>query len=178
MTFLEQSKLKIAQEGPNLRACFAALAPPRGRSMLQVSREPWPPAGVSVARLSTEAGPIHVPAAFEHRLLVHASRSTWSVCRESGGRFLRRRDDIDIVPAGEQGGYDAETPCDMLELRIRPGLIERVAEEAGRLTPRSGLQPRHMLKDEKISYLAWALESERHSIAPAGRLRSPRNCSA
>lgn len=111
-----------------------------------------------------------MPAAFEHRLLVHASRSTWSVCRESGERFLRRRGDIDIVPAGDQGGYDAETPCDMLELRIRPGLIGRVAEEAGRPAPRSGLQPRHMLKDEKISHLAWALDSERHSTAPAGRL--------
>jgi AraC family transcriptional regulator len=138
--------------------------------MLQISAELWPPAGVSLGRISSDAGPIRLPPAFEHRLLVHASPSTWSVCRGSGQRYLRRHSDIDIVPSGEAGGYDAETACDMLELRVPPGLLERVAEEAGRPAARSGLQPRHIVKDDRIAHLAWALESEQQAMTPAGRL--------
>ncbi len=138
--------------------------------MPRTSTELWPPAGVSLRRISSNAGPIRLPPAFEHRLLVHASPSTWSVCRDSGQRYLRRRSDIDIVPSGEEGGYDAETPCDMLELRITPGLLERVAEQAGRAATRSGLQPCHILNDDRIAHLAWALESEQYATTPAGRL--------
>jgi AraC family transcriptional regulator len=101
---------------------------------------------------------------------VHASPSTWSACRTSGQRYLRRRSDIDIVPSGAEGGYDAETACNILELRIPPGLIERVAEAAGRPVARSGLQPHHILKDDRIAHLVWALEGERSSTSPAGRL--------
>ena len=100
----------------------------------------------------------------------HASPSTWTLCLDSGRRFLRCRGHIDIVPAGQEGGFDAETPCDTLELQVPPGLIERVADEAGRFAMRSSLQPRHMLTDEKICHLAWALEDERYSARPAGRL--------
>jgi AraC family transcriptional regulator len=138
--------------------------------MLQTLTSPWPPAGVSLARISSDAGRVSLPAAFEHRILVHASPSTWSICWESGLRYLRRSADIDIVPAGEEGGYDAETPCHMLELRIPPGLLERVAEEAGRPAARSGLRARHVLKDERIAHLARALETERSTTTPAGRL--------
>jgi AraC family transcriptional regulator len=138
--------------------------------MLRTSAELWPPVGVSLRRISSDAGPIRLPPAFEHRLLVHASPSTWSTCRGSGQRYLRRRSDIDIVPSGEEGGYDAETPCDMLELRIPPGLLERVAEEAGRPATRSGLRPHHILKNDRVAHLAWALESEQYATTPAGRL--------
>ncbi len=92
------------------------------------------------------------------------------MCREAGQRYLRRHSDIDIVPSGEAGGYGAETACDILELRIPPGLLERVAEEAGRPAARSGLRPRHIVRDDRIAHLAWALESEQRATTPAGRL--------
>jgi AraC family transcriptional regulator len=138
--------------------------------MVRAAADIWPPAGMSVLRHSKGAGPIRLAPSFQHRLLVHASPSTWTLCRDSGRRFLRCRGHIDIVPAGQEGGFDAETPCDTLELRVPPGLIERVADEAGHFAMRSSLQPHHMLTDEKICHLAWALEHERYSSIPAGRL--------
>ena len=138
--------------------------------MLRTSSGLWPPAGVSVGLISSDAGLVHLPPAFEHRLLIHSSPSTWSLCRDSGQRYLRRRADIDIVPSGAEGGYEAEAPCHILEVRISPGLIARVAEAAGHPTTSSGLQPRHILKDDRIAHLAWALEGEQHATTPAGRL--------
>lgn len=138
--------------------------------MDSLSTQIWPPVGVSVGRLANGAGPIRLAPVFEHRLLVHASPATWSVCRESGQRFLRQHGHIDIVPSGEEGGYDAETSCATLEVRVTPGLIDRVAEETDRPLPRSALQPRHMLEDDRISSLAWALDGEQRAAAPAGRL--------
>jgi AraC family transcriptional regulator len=138
--------------------------------MVQACIDVWPPTGVSVWRRHERAGPIRLTPSFQHRLLVHASPATWTRCPSSGRRFQRHQGHIDIVPAGQEGGFDAEMPCDTLELRIPPGLIDRVADEAGRRAMRSSLQPRHMLTDPRICHLAWALDNERSSARPAGRL--------
>lgn len=128
------------------------------------------PAGVSVARRWSEAGPILLAPIHNHRIMVHASMATWSICRETGTRHLRQSGDIDIVPAGEAGGYDAVAPCEALEIRLSPSIVARVASEIGRKDAQSGLATRHILKDERIGHLARALESERQAGTPGGQL--------
>jgi AraC family transcriptional regulator len=138
--------------------------------MLHASTDAWPPTGVSVSRHTDRVGSIRLTPSFQHRLLIHASPATWTRCPTSGRRFQRRQGHVDIVPAGQEGGFDAEMPCDTLELRIPPGLIDRVAGEAGRHATRTSLQLRHMLIDARICHLAWALDIERSCDRPAGIL--------
>src|ERR1700741_4689745 len=89
----------------------------------------WAPSGVSVSRRRNEAGPILLLPLHDHRIVVHATMATWSACRVTGTRYLRRKGDIDLVPAGEEGGYEAETACEALEIRLAPSVLERVAYE-------------------------------------------------
>jgi AraC family transcriptional regulator len=117
-------------------------------------------APISVARRRDPAGSILLPPIAQHRIIMHASPSTWSICRMTGTRHLRRQGDIDLVPAGEEGGYDATTACSALEIRLAPLTVERVAHEMGRGSGRSGLETRHMLRNDSIAHLAQALDSE------------------
>lgn len=130
----------------------------------------WPAAGVSVIRRSSEAGPILFAPLQDHRIVVHASVATWSTCGATGTRHLRRRGDIDLVPVGEEGGYEAASASEALEIRLAPAILERAAHESGRGGGRSGLEARHILKNERIVHLAWALDSEWRAGAPGGSL--------
>jgi AraC family transcriptional regulator len=132
----------------------------------------WPTTGVSVSLRHNEAGLIVLPPVEDHRIVVHASPQTWSTCTVAGTRHLRREGDIDLVPAGEAGGYRAETACKALEVRLAPGVLERVAYEMGRSGGRSTLDLRHILRNDSIAHLARALDSEQQAGAPGGSLYS------
>ncbi|CDX18188.1 putative transcriptional regulator [Mesorhizobium sp. ORS 3324] len=134
-----------------------------------LSATPWPSAGVSISLRVYQAGSIQLPPVSDHRIVVHASPATWSFCLVSGSRHLRREGDIDLVPAGEEGGYEAETACEALEIRLPPRVLERAAFEMGP-GRRSGLDMRHILQNERIVHLARALESEQRAGAPGGQL--------
>jgi AraC family transcriptional regulator len=131
-----------------------------------------PSASVSISRQCHEAGTILLAPVRDHRIVVHSSDATWSTCRATGTRHLRRRGDIDLVPAGEEGGYEAATASEALEIRLAPDVLERVAHEMGRGGGRSGLEARHILKNERIVHLTRALDSERRAGAPGGSLYS------
>ncbi len=49
-----------------------------------------PPIGVSILRQSYRSGRIVLPPVRDHRIVVHASVATWSTCRTTGTRHLRR----------------------------------------------------------------------------------------
>jgi AraC family transcriptional regulator len=115
------------------------------------------------------AGPIVLQPSADHRILVHASAATWSACLASGARHLRRAGDIDLLPADEPGGFASESACEMLEISLAPGLLERVADDLRR-DNRPQFQTRHILRNESILHLARALESERRAGAPGGAL--------
>jgi AraC family transcriptional regulator len=132
----------------------------------------WPTTGVSVLLRHNEAGLIVLPPVDDHRIVVHASPQTWSICTVAGTRHLRREGDIDLIPAGEVGGYEAETACKALEVRLAPGALERVALEMGRSSGRSTLDLRHILRNDSIAHLARALDSEQQAGAPGGSLYS------
>ncbi|MER9404380.1 AraC family transcriptional regulator [Mesorhizobium caraganae] len=117
-----------------------------------------------------EAGVHRLPRAAHHRIMVHASAATRSYCNQAGRYFVRRAGDIDLVPAGEEGGFEAETPFDTMEIVLQPALMERVAAELGGKARASRLDTRHLLRDQRIEHLARALQSDLAAGAPSGPL--------
>lgn len=113
---------------------------------------PSPPVRVLALRCRLAPGPaIHAPIA-EHRVIVHASAATWSACRATGASHLRRWGDIDLIPGGQEGGFDAQSPCEQLEIRIAPDLLGDAAEASG-----ATFEMRHMLRDQRAFHLVRAL---------------------
>jgi len=127
----------------------------------------WPPAGVSI--VSGGSGSSLGPANY-HRILVHLSPATHTFCRESGRDFWRYEGDIDLIPRDKPGGFDALSPYESLEIRLAPGVIDRVAAELGHPTNAERFDVRHKLRDERIYHLARALEQERLANLPTGQL--------
>src|ERR1700722_1458918 len=138
--------------------------------MLEFASRPWPTPSLSILRKRNEAGSIVLLPVADHRIIVHASTANWSTCRQSGTRHLRRRGDIDAVPAGEEGGYDAAAAHEVLEIRLSPNLLERVADEVGKGGGRRGLEIRHMMRDERIVHLAKALDLDNRAGGLGGSL--------
>jgi AraC family transcriptional regulator len=137
---------------------------------METSAKLWPPTGVSVSRVRNEPGPVLLPPVREHRIFVHASTATRSVCRQTGTQHLRRPGDIDIVPSGEEGGYDAAAACEVLVIRLAPRLLARVANEMGLRGGQYSLPLRHLLRDDRIVHLGRALEIDKLTAASGSSL--------
>ncbi|WP_181164821.1 AraC family transcriptional regulator [Mesorhizobium sp. B2-9-1] len=125
---------------------------------------------VAMVSRHVEAGVHRLSRAPHHRIMVHASAATRSYCNQVGRYFVRRAGDIDLVPAGEEGGFDAETPFETIEIILQPALMERVAAELGGRARASRLDTRHLLRDQRIEHLARALQSDLNAGAPSGPL--------
>ena len=128
------------------------------------------PSDVTMFSRHIEAGVHRLSRAPHHRVMLHASAATRSYCNEAGRYFVRRAGDIDLVPAGEEGGFEAETAFDTIEIALQPALMERVAAELGGKVSVSRLDTRHLLRDQRIEHLARALQSDLHAGAPSGSL--------
>lgn len=122
-------------------------------------------AAVSVARHVRLPGSAALGAIPDHRLIIHASPATWSFCRQTGDRHLRRQGDIDLVPAGLEGGFVAETPYESVEVRLAPALLRRVAYAAGPGRRPPDLALRHAWRNERIVHLANALRDAAADLA-------------
>ncbi|TPM31506.1 AraC family transcriptional regulator [Mesorhizobium sp. B2-3-4] len=125
---------------------------------------------VALAARHVEAGVHRLSRAPHHRIMVHASAATRSYCATVGRYFVRRAGDIDLVPAGQEGGFEAETAFDTMEIALQPALMERVASELGGKAQAARLDTRHLLRDQRIEHLARALESELNAAAPSDPL--------
>ncbi|TPJ12884.1 AraC family transcriptional regulator [Mesorhizobium sp. B2-7-3] len=125
---------------------------------------------VTMASRHIEAGVHRLSRAPHHRIMVHASAATRSYCDQVGRYFVRRAGDIDLVPAGQEGGFEAETPFDTIEIALQPALMERVVAELGGKGQALRLDTRHLLRDQRIAHLAWALGSELNADSPSGPL--------
>lgn len=125
---------------------------------------------VTMVSRHVEAGVHRLPRASHHRVMVHASAATRSYCYQVGRYFVRRAGDIDLVPAGEEGGFEAETPFETMEIVLQPALVERVAAELGGKERALWLDTRHLLRDQRIGHLARALQSDLAAGAPSGPL--------
>jgi len=125
---------------------------------------------VTMISRHVEAGVHRLSRAPHHRIMVHASAATRSYCNQVGRYFVRRAGDIDLVPAGEEGGFEAETAFDTIEIVLQPALMERVATELGERALAARLDTRHLLRDQRIEHLARALQSDLDAGAPSDSL--------
>jgi AraC family transcriptional regulator len=128
----------------------------------------WPPAGIQVLRRVNPAGRLALPAIADHRISLHLSARTSTICLDSGERFVRLRGHVDLTPAQEQGGFGADSASNSLEVRMPGGFLQRVAEEMR--VRRSGLATRHLLCEERLTQLLLALDAEDTAGMPGGRL--------
>ena len=134
------------------------------------SASPYPDVRVTASSRHVEAGTYRLPKAQHHRIMVHASAATRTYCNDVAKHFIRRAGDVDIVPAGREAGFEAETSFDTLEIRLTPSLLEGVAAELGTGASLRRFDTRHLLRDMRIQYLAQALESDLKAGLPSGPL--------
>jgi AraC family transcriptional regulator len=164
---LDSGPLKIAHDSPNIDHVPPSLGVPLIMSL--TSALVPTPAGIAVASTCTEPDSIPLESIGDHRIIVHLSPATRSYCRETGGQFLRKIGDIDLVPSGTIGGFVAETPYQSLEIRLAPGILDHVAAKTGRITS-ARLKARHLLRNDRIVLLGRALESDVKAGSPSGPL--------
>lgn len=125
---------------------------------------------VTIASRHIKAGRHCLPPAQHHRIMVHASAATRSYCNEIGRYFVRRAGDIDFLLAGQEGGFEAETSFDTIEVSLSAAVLESVAAEFESRAISRRLETRHLLRDERIEYLVRALESDYNANSPSGPL--------
>jgi AraC family transcriptional regulator len=135
----------------------------------QIGSARWPLA-VSSRFRHIEPGACVLAATDAHRIIVHLSPATRSFCRETGYAALREMGDIDLVPSGATGGFDAETGYQSLEICLSPELLDRVGAEIGRTAGRIKFEMRHMVRNDRILYLARALDPDLIANSPSGLL--------
>jgi len=124
-------------------------------------------ADFTISLRRVDAGAYRLPPTDHHRILLHRSARTRSYCSTVGKYFVRRDGDIDLVPAGEEGGFEAETAFDTLEIRLAPDRLDRIAAD---LRIKTRFETRHLLRDERIVHLARALDGDREAESPVGAL--------
>lgn len=122
---------------------------------------------VSVVSHRFEAGNFRLPSAQHHRIMIHASKATRSFCNDVGRYFERRNGDIDLVPAGDEAGFETESPFEALEVRLATSVVERASKLGQRMNARQ-FETRHLLRDERIEHLVRALDINGNSVSPAG----------
>jgi AraC family transcriptional regulator len=123
--------------------------------------------GVTLLALEAPAGPFIVESTDRLSIILHRSASTRTYCKEIGRHFVRRVNDIDVVPAGEVGGYEAESDFNALMVSIPSWMIE---EARGDIVEKQTLKARHLLRDHRIVQLVSILEMDRRSGFPSERL--------
>jgi AraC family transcriptional regulator len=109
---------------------------------------------VHLVERTSPAGIVDLPPIDDHRIEIHVSTATATTCRDTGFHCVRRRGDVDIVPAGTRGGYVARTRSTTLELRLGRDFVARIAHESGR--PHARLETRHLVEDPRVRRLAAA----------------------
>lgn len=82
-------------------------------------------------------------------------------------RRLQKAGDIDIVPAGMDGSWEDDADCRILQLSLRPSLLDQVAAELGRDVGTSGLRPRFQVRDTRIEAIGWAVKADLEAVTPS-----------
>lgn len=126
--------------------------------------------GIRLQRRHDPAGPIVLAPSPHHRLVLHLSAATSTVCRDNGQGFLRTRGDVDILAAHDRGGFDALAACSSLEALVAPQLLARVAREHELPDAATAPGTCHMLRDRRLEHLLLALDADLHSDLPQGAL--------
>jgi AraC family transcriptional regulator len=122
---------------------------------------------LTVDLLATRGGVVELAASDVHRVKIHAGEPVTGACGAS--RFVYRRGDVDILPAGAGDAWEEDQPSTSLMVHLSALLVRRAAAELG-LPPGAGVEPRHQIRDPQIEHIGWALDAERRAGHPGGRL--------
>ncbi len=133
-------------------------------------RRAW--GGLSAVRLRATPGRHESGLASDHRLIFYLSGGVAAECAVEDLRQKRIQDpfEFDLVPAGAEGSWTDEAPCEMVVVRLEPSLLAVAGETLGMRAGRVDLAPRLGARDPLIGHVVSALTAELDAPAPAGRL--------
>jgi AraC family transcriptional regulator len=117
-------------------------------------------------------GRSQAPGGDAHMLGMHFGRPVHADCCVGGrrSRGVQKQGDIGVVPAGTDGAWEDDAPCQILRMRLRPSLLEEVAEQLGRNTQRVELTPRFHLRDTRMEAIGWAIKADLEEETPSDPL--------
>ena len=125
--------------------------------------------GSTAAAMRTEPDFAALDPIGDHRIIIHLSPATRTICLETGAKFLRQAGDIDVIPSGAAGGFVAETPYQSLQIRLAPSMLDHAASRSRQLAA-ARLAHHHMLRNDRIILLGQAIESDVKAGSPSGPL--------
>jgi AraC family transcriptional regulator len=108
----------------------------------------------------------------QHVLGMHFGPPINADCTVGGVRMqgVQKPGDIGIIPAGMDGCWEDDEACQILRLRVRPSLLEEVAEQLGRNAATIELVPRFHLRDTRIEAIGWAIKADLEDDHPSDPL--------
>lgn len=116
--------------------------------------------------------PIEFPerTAHSHLIAVHfrPAKLVWFLGGHAQTKIMKRGS-LDIVPQGTRLGGYSKDETEFLMLALDPGLVERVAIEAG-VANRVELIRKLGIRDARIEHICLALKAELEAGCPSGRL--------
>ena len=117
-------------------------------------------------------GRAEAPGREQHMLGMHFGPPVNADCSVGGVRRkgVQKPGDIGFVPAGMDGFWEDDAACQILRLRLRPSLLEDVAEQLGRNTADFELIPRFGLRDARIEAIGWAIKADLEADSPSDPL--------
>ncbi len=145
-------------------------AQPSPQILLTSAGRAW--SGLDADLLHIPRGLTQVPGGEMHSLGMHFGPAVRADCH-CGGQRLRRVQkpgDIDVVPAGVGGSWEDDADCRILRLRLRPALLDQVAQDLGLPAGRAQLVPTLQLRDTRIEAIGWAVKADLEAAAPSDPL--------
>ena len=108
----------------------------------------------------------------EHRLIFYLTPAVPTECGCEGvsQRRVQAPGDFDLVPAGASGFWEDSISCDMVSVRLAPGLLASTAEALALPADCTDLAPRLGARDPLVEHVVRALMAELEAPAPAGRI--------
>ncbi|WP_296595830.1 helix-turn-helix domain-containing protein [Phenylobacterium sp.] len=108
----------------------------------------------------------------EHRVIFYLTPAVPTDCSCEGVGHFRVQSpyDFDLVPGGAGGVWEDHAPCDMVSVRLSPGLLSSTAEALGLPGGRADLAPKIGARDPLVEHVVRALVAELQAPAPAGRI--------
>lgn len=108
----------------------------------------------------------------DHRVIFYLTPNVPTDCSCEGvGQFrVQSPYDFDLVPGGANGVWEDHADCDMVSVRLAPGLLSSTAEALALPGGRAELAPKIGARDPLVEHVVRALMAELQAPAPAGRI--------
>ncbi|HEX7945598.1 MAG TPA: AraC family transcriptional regulator [Phenylobacterium sp.] len=130
-------------------------------------RREWGP--LAATEIHAEPGRYPGNVMPEHRVIFYLTPAVPTDCTCEGvqQRRIGAPADFDMVPGGASGFWEDHLPCDMISVRLAPGLVTSTAEA---LSLPNDLTPRIGARDPLVEHVVRALMAELEAPEPAGRI--------